>query len=418
MPKNLDNKVIRNKLSKTMEQFKIPDIIPVDNLPCTVNGKTDHAKVKNIMPELLKKVTESDVPRPQNKNSKDSLISYLQAVWQDILALKEKPDINTSFFDLGGHSFLLLQLQKKIQQISSVELVYLFRNPTIESLANFLMQNVDDSISVSNMPPSMTKLNHGCETVKPIYMIPTVDGTCAFYKDIISSLANVTIYGFEYPGFKDPQAIKYYSIEELSEFYLKDLLKNNQSDMYNLFSSSFTGLVAYEMGCKLVKQGKSVNLFMVDTVIGEDMQNMPSLAAYLHNLYPQYNLDELSGVDDEDELMQKFIEKILHMKETRVIRHRDTLTSAIAKRYFEVLKSCLKAMELYQLPRSENPMSIVYFKAKIRNKLDPEFPEKSWIKIQEINGGKFDYIELDDDHINVNRYPTCKIITDYIKQIL
>ncbi|RIB00205.1 Alpha/Beta hydrolase protein [Gigaspora rosea] len=280
--------------------------------------------------------------------------------------------------------------------------------------------NVDDSISVSNISTSMTKLNHGCETVKPIYMIPSAGGTCVLYKDVISSLGNVTIYGFEYPGFKDPKVIKYYSIEELSEFYLNDLLKNNQSDMYNLFGSSFAGLVIYEMGCKLVKQGKSVNLFMVDTVIGQDMQNQTtSLATLLHYIYPQYNLDELSGADaDDDELMQKLIEKMLHMKENRVLQDSTTFTSAMVKRYFEVLKFSLKAMKSYQLPRSEKPMSIVYFKAKIRNKLDAEFPEKSWIKIQEINGGKFDYIELDGDHIKVNRYPTCKIITDYIKQIL
>ncbi|CAG8560316.1 26497_t:CDS:2, partial [Racocetra persica] len=156
MPKNLDHKVIRNKLNKTMTKFQIPDIIPVDNLPCTDNGKTDHAKVKIIMPELLKKAIESEVPRPQHKNSKVSLVLHLQAIWQDVLALKEKPDINTNFFDLGGHSLLLLQLQKKIQQqISSVDLVDLFQNPTIESLVNFLMPtdqslDLDNSIKTSN----------------------------------------------------------------------------------------------------------------------------------------------------------------------------------------------------------------------------------------------------------------------------
>ncbi|CAG8714220.1 29274_t:CDS:1, partial [Gigaspora margarita] len=72
-------------------------------------------------------------------------------------------------------------------------------------------------------------------------------------------------------------------------------------------------------------------------------------------------------------------------------------------------------MTTYNLPKSEKPMQIIYFKAKIRRKdLDPEFPENSWIKIQDINGGKLDCIELDGDHISVNLRPLCKNITDYI----
>ncbi|KAF0489660.1 D-alanine-polyphosphoribitol ligase subunit 1 [Gigaspora margarita] len=111
----LNHKVIQNKLNKTIVKFQILNIIPVDNLPCTDNGKTNYAKVKNIIPKLLKKTIESEIPRPQPKSSNVFLISHLQTIWQDILALKEKPDINTNFFDLGGHSLLLLQLQKKIQ---------------------------------------------------------------------------------------------------------------------------------------------------------------------------------------------------------------------------------------------------------------------------------------------------------------
>ncbi|CAG8852936.1 10523_t:CDS:1, partial [Gigaspora margarita] len=152
MPKDLDYKLIRNKLNKTMTKFQIPDIIPVDNLPCTHNGKTDHSKVKNIMSELLKKIIiPKKISNPQHKNSNDSLISYLQTIWQEILALEEKPDINANFFDLGGHSLLLLQLQKKIQlKISSIDIIDLFQNPTIKSMANLLMPITDQSINFDN----------------------------------------------------------------------------------------------------------------------------------------------------------------------------------------------------------------------------------------------------------------------------
>ncbi|CAG8782666.1 7405_t:CDS:1, partial [Racocetra persica] len=197
------------------------------------------------------------------------------------------------------------------------------------------------------------------------------------------------------------------------------LLKKNQSNTYNLFGSSFGGIVAYEMGCKLVKQGKSVNLIMVDTPTGQDMTNSTiSVAEILHYIYSKtYNLDELIGMDDDEKALQIAIEKAstLDTKQNQVIIP-EGFAITMLKRYFDVIKFNIKAMKTYQLPRSEKPIPIIYFKAKIRNNLDLEFPEKSWIKIQEINGGKLDCIELDGDHISVNLYPACKTITDYIKQ--
>ncbi|CAG8756159.1 25704_t:CDS:2 [Gigaspora margarita] len=148
------------------------------------------------------------------------------------------------------------------------------------------------------------------------------------------------------------------------------------------------------MGCKLVKHGKSVNLIMVDT---------PT--------------DELIGINDDEKALQMAIEKVsaLGMKQDQEIIPDNSVITTL-KRYFDVIKFSMKAMKTYQLPRSEKPIPIIYFKAKTRKNLDIEFPEKSWIKIQEINGGKLDCIELDGDHLSVNFYPICQTITDYIDQ--
>ncbi|CAG8761567.1 18249_t:CDS:2 [Gigaspora margarita] len=73
------------------------DILTKKNLVTMDNGKTDHAKVKNIMPKLLKKTIESEIPRPQPK----------------------------------------------------IDLVNLFQNLTIESLANLLMLT-DQSLNLDN----------------------------------------------------------------------------------------------------------------------------------------------------------------------------------------------------------------------------------------------------------------------------
>ncbi|CAG8854384.1 37810_t:CDS:1, partial [Gigaspora margarita] len=209
----------------------------------------------------------------------------------------------------------LISLLNKEFNIKVLSSKILFNSPTPFYLAKNIKEFLSTKISsiFDNRQTTITKLNHGCKKIKPIYMIHPVGGSCVFYKDIINSLGNVNVYGFEYPGLQDSNAIEYHSIQDLAEIYLQDLLKNNQTGPYNLFGSSFGGIVAYEMGCKLVKQGKLVNLFMVDTPTGQDLpmsMTMTSVAKTLHYIYSKtYNLDELIGMNDDEKALQIVIEK-------------------------------------------------------------------------------------------------------------
>ncbi|CAG8802768.1 13138_t:CDS:1, partial [Dentiscutata erythropus] len=321
-------------------------------------------------------------------------------------------DVNSNFFDCGGNSLLAISLISLLNKEFNIRLLspkILFNSPTPLDLANNIKEILSTNISpiINNgFNRSIEKLNNGSKTFKPIYIIHPVGGSCVFYKDIINSLGNVPVYGFEYPGLQDSTVIEYHSIQDLSEIYIKDLLRNNPSGPYNLFGSSFGGIVAYEMGCKLIKQGKSVNLIMVDTPTGQDLpKSMTSVAEILHYIYSKMcNLDELIGMDNDEKALQIVVEKAstLNIKQHQLILpERSVITSTMLKRYVDVFKFNMKAMSTYQLPRSERPIPIIYFKAKIRRKgIDPEFPENSWIKIQKINGGNLDCIELDGDHIS------------------
>jgi len=63
----------------------------------------------------------------------------LVQIWKEVLQV-EDVRINDNFFDLGGHSFLLVQLHSQLKREfdTNVAVVELFRYPTIESLASFL----------------------------------------------------------------------------------------------------------------------------------------------------------------------------------------------------------------------------------------------------------------------------------------
>ncbi|MEM7355592.1 MAG: SDR family oxidoreductase, partial [Acidobacteriota bacterium] len=63
----------------------------------------------------------------------------IAAIWQELLRI-ERVGTHDSFFDLGGHSLLLAQVQSKLQQAfgREIPMVELFRHPTVSALAGFL----------------------------------------------------------------------------------------------------------------------------------------------------------------------------------------------------------------------------------------------------------------------------------------
>jgi hypothetical protein len=66
------------------------------------------------------------------------------SVWERLLGLQEI-GIDENFFDLGGHSSLLIQAASQLQEIleQKIPLIDMFRNPTIRSLAKHLSQVKD-----------------------------------------------------------------------------------------------------------------------------------------------------------------------------------------------------------------------------------------------------------------------------------
>ena len=61
----------------------------------------------------------------------------------------EKVGIHDNFFDLGGHSLLLVQLHAKLRELfhQNLAITTLFEYPTISSLAKYLTQQDDSQTS-------------------------------------------------------------------------------------------------------------------------------------------------------------------------------------------------------------------------------------------------------------------------------
>jgi acyl carrier protein len=111
----------------------VPSVIsPLEDLPLTPNGKIDRKRLS--APKKAQRVRSAD-STPARNFTEQRLIE----LWSGLLQI-EKPGVRENFFDLGGHSLLLVQLHAQLKREfnADIAVVDLFRYPTIESLASHL----------------------------------------------------------------------------------------------------------------------------------------------------------------------------------------------------------------------------------------------------------------------------------------
>ncbi|HEY9767122.1 MAG TPA: amino acid adenylation domain-containing protein [Coleofasciculaceae cyanobacterium] len=137
-------------IGKTIQQLKnylkehLPDyMIPADwqvlkELPLTSNGKLDRQALKTIK----RKGKQPFIP---TSNQQEQIIAE---IWQELLQ-RENIGVNDNFFDVGGHSLLLAQVQAKLEQSLEINIAItdLFKYPSISSLANYLSQKENDLLT-------------------------------------------------------------------------------------------------------------------------------------------------------------------------------------------------------------------------------------------------------------------------------
>lgn len=123
---------IRSWLREMLPDYMVPAIlVHLDDLPLTPNGKIDRKR----LPSAETMPRERGVSMPARNRTEQKLTE----LWSHLLKV-DKPSIRENFFDLGGHSFLMVQLHAELKREfdTNIAVVDLFRYPTIETLASFL----------------------------------------------------------------------------------------------------------------------------------------------------------------------------------------------------------------------------------------------------------------------------------------
>ncbi len=123
---------LRGFLREKLPEYMIPSaFVRINELPLTRHGKVNRQALP--APESERPELHAAYIAPRTK-----IEQTIATLWQEVLRV-EKVGMDDNFFDLGGHSLLMVQVHSRLREAFSkdISLIEMFRNPTVSSLAKY-----------------------------------------------------------------------------------------------------------------------------------------------------------------------------------------------------------------------------------------------------------------------------------------
>ncbi|MGI0116123.1 amino acid adenylation domain-containing protein [Zooshikella sp. RANM57] len=257
---------LKNTLKQQLPDYMVPSgWVVLDKLPLTPNGK----------------INRKALPAPEYIHMADKFIApstpteiELVVIWQDLLKIDQSISINANFFDLGGHSLLVMQLVATINDNLDTQIAVrdIFAYGNLKELAAFIDQQRADN-RVREWIPLVRLSVEGATTptLPKLYCVPGAGGFSIAYQalsDKLSKHAQVLVFeakgldGIEHP---------HDDWELLIDCYLKAIIAEQTKGPYFLLGHSFGGRVVFELARKLEALGHEVKVIILDTVLSNSI---------------------------------------------------------------------------------------------------------------------------------------------------
>ena len=129
---------VRAALAERLPEYMVPAVLTeLAELPKTPSGKLDRRALP--VPDRTRPGGESGYVAPRDRWER-----VVSEVWGEVLGL-DRVGTRDNFFDLGGHSVVLLKLQSKLAAATGVRLsvVQLFQHTTVTAQAKAVAEAAD-----------------------------------------------------------------------------------------------------------------------------------------------------------------------------------------------------------------------------------------------------------------------------------
>ena len=233
---------IRQSLSNSLPAHYLPDLLLVENWPETPGGKIDT--------KLLPKPAISPKSAVADTGSTTPLTDEVADLMGKLLPT-DKVGPDSSFFDLGGDSLLLLRLGAAIEEQfgTSIALTSILGEPTPRGIVRALQEQDSNPLVVVPIQPK------GSDA--PLYAVHALGENYSFFRPLGEAL------GREQPLFgltlglmnKDMPT----SVEDIARYYLHQIERHQPEGPLSLIAVSVSAYITFELAQQLQAAGRDVS---------------------------------------------------------------------------------------------------------------------------------------------------------------
>ncbi len=251
---------LRKKLTSRVPAYMIPARISLTaSLPYLPNGKIDRARLSQKAAEIG---VRSSTP---NGIIQTAVQRELAFVWEKILDVRPI-GLQDDFFALGGDSLAAMAMLAAVEKWfgTRLPLAVLLEKSTLGSLGD----EIENKIDVEETSPVVPLRAEGNRP--PLFCVPSAGSSAFEFRFLATHLSDdQPVYAFQSPGL-DGHSPCLRSLEELADLYLEGLREYQPHGPYYLCGNSFGGLVAFEIGRRLVADDEDVRfLGLLDSFVRE-----------------------------------------------------------------------------------------------------------------------------------------------------
>lgn len=205
--------VILQAVQQKLPSYMVPDrLLVLGKMPLTPNGKVDRRAVKTCL-------AEHQITRSNDGELQTDTEQKVAKIWADLLT-QTAFDRNDSFFHVGGHSLLCVQVALKIKQVFAIHVPVtdVYRQPVLKQLAQRIDRQMSDAQD-SNTHPFISIQG---DLQKPsLLLVHAIGGDVFGYQALISELqAHYCVITLQQPQFVDPNESQCFDISALAHRYL------------------------------------------------------------------------------------------------------------------------------------------------------------------------------------------------------
>ena len=174
---------LREFLKRKLPDYMVPSAFTwMERFPVNANGKID----ARALPAPVFEAAEAVVPSGE-------LERRVTRIWTEVLGIPAV-GLDDNFFDLGGHSLLLITLERRLREAleCEVKIVELFQFPTIRSFVEHL-QPAAPPVEVESAPAPV-RASGGIAIVGMAGRFPGAPDVARFWNNLKAGLESVTFF--------------------------------------------------------------------------------------------------------------------------------------------------------------------------------------------------------------------------------